>query len=456
MDRGDVLAGSAFTAVLRSAVGFVLVLIGVGWATLGYLEQNLVAALGDDVRARWDIIASDHAAVGPDHVAAMIENVHPLYAADNRALAIFDSADRRVAGNLRAPPAGDGLQVGPLDHATPAKAGTRNDYVYYSGDLGGRRLIVGQRLDLVHQMRVFVLRTLAITGFSVVLLMLTFGYFLSRQSLERLREIETALDRAAEGDIAARIPETGGNMQIDRVARHMNRHLDRLARLMTTTRDTAAAVAHDLKSPLARAYLTLGRARDRLDAGQDPRREIEDTQGELGQMRAMFDTYLQLARIEAGTDEARLPPVDLGGVLDDLAETYALVAEDAGQSLLYRRDRAVPCEIEGDTAMLQQMIMNLLQNAVTHGGAGNRIALSLERDEDRVRLRVADTGPGIPEAARAAVFEPFRRLDPSRSTPGSGLGLALIRAIAERHGATIGLSDNAPGLRVEVVFPARR
>ena len=104
--------------------------------------------------------------------------------------------------------------------------------------------------------------------------------------------------------------------------------------------------------------------------------------------------------------------------------------------------------------MLLQMIVNLLQNAVTHGGPGNRIELRLDRADGQVRLSVTDSGPGIPPAARDAVFEPFRRLDPSRSRPGSGLGLALVRAIAERHGAAITLGDNDPGLRVEVVFPA--
>jgi signal transduction histidine kinase len=100
------------------------------------------------------------------------------------------------------------------------------------------------------------------------------------------------------------------------------------------------------------------------------------------------------------------------------------------------------------------MVVNLFQNAVTHGKEGNEICVGLDRDAHIVRLTVADTGPGIPEAARNDVFEPFHRLDPSRRKPGSGLGLALVRAIAERHGARITLADNAPGLRVTVEFGA--
>lgn len=454
MDRGDVLSGAAFTAVLRSAIAFVIVLVLIGWAALSYVERNLVAELGADVRERWAILAADHASKGPGHVIDTIRHVHGLYRSGNRALAIFNTDNGHLVGNVMTRPAGQGIQVGPLDHASPPPEGTVNDYVYFSGDLDGRTLVVGQRLDLLHHTRSLILRTLAIAGFAIVPFMLALGYFLSRQSLRRLRQIETALEKAAQGDIAARVPEDGGNTQIDRVAREVNQHLDRLARLMTTTRDAAAAVAHDLRSPLGRAYLALGRALERIDADGDPRAEIEDTQGELAQMRAMFDTYLQLARIESGTDVAGVQTVDLASMLDDLVETYALVAEDAGQSLRYLRDGNERYEIEGNIAMLQQMIVNLLQNAVTHGGMENRIDLHLVHDGGRVRLRIADTGPGIPEAAHESVFEPFRRLDLSRSKPGSGLGLALVRAIAERHGATIRLSDNAPGLKVEIIFAA--
>ena len=453
MDRGDVLSGAAFTAVLRSAIAFLVVLVAVGWAAVAYMNRSLMAELGAEVRSRWEILAADHAAQGSDHVIATIRTLPRLDASGGRALAIFDALGRPLAGNVATRPAGQGLRVGPLDHAIPPPDGEAADFVYYSGDLGGRQLIVGQRLDLLYHGRALILRTLALAGVAIVLSMLALGYHLSRRSLGRLREIETALEKAAAGDIAARISDSGGATQIDRVARQMNLHLDRLSRLMTTTRDTAAAVAHDLRSPLGRAFLALGRARERIETGQDAQAEIEDVQTELGQMRGLFDAYLQLARIEAGTDAAPVRPVDLGALLDDLAETYALVAEDAGQSLRYRRDAAVHCEVMGDSALLQQMIVNLLQNAVTHGGAGARIDLCLDRDGGGVRLCIADTGPGIPEAAREAVFEPFRRLDPSRGKPGSGLGLALVRAIAERHGAAIELRDNAPGLQIEITFP---
>ena len=190
-----------------------------------------------------------------------------------------------------------------------------------------------------------------------------------------------------------------------------------------------------------------------MDVGQDPRADIEDTQDELQRMGVIFDTFMRLAQIEAGVYGGPLAKVDLRALVDDLAETYHLVAEDHDQTLVYDRDAGGDVSVVGDAAMLQQLLVNLLENALNHGGAGNEIQLSLDRKADRVHLTVADRGPGIPEAARDAVFEPFHRLDPSRRKPGSGLGLTLVRAIAERHGADVTLADNNPGLRVSVVFP---
>jgi len=141
-------------------------------------------------------------------------------------------------------------------------------------------------------------------------------------------------------------------------------------------------------------------------------------------------------------------------LLDDLVETYQVVVEENGQHLIYEHSDDEQFVILGDVAMLRQMIVNLLQNSVTHCNEGAEIRLCLDGEAARIRLTLTDTGPGIPEVARQAVFEPFHRLDPSPDQPGSGLGLTLVRAIANRHGANITLSDNTPGLRVVVEFVA--
>lgn len=443
-----------------SAVAFLVVLITVGFVSHSYVQRNMTQELRDDIQTRWSLFAAEYQAAdaGVATVVKLVESATSFTHLAERAIGLFDPAGTPIAGNISALPDGAGWQQGSLgliaEKFYPPMTGPSADYIYLCGPLGGYTLVVGQRTDQLVRINRSIFRTLAITGVVVVLAMLCVGYFLSRNSLHKLERLEATLAQVSDGDMTARTVISSQNDQIDRIAARINVQLDTLSRLMMATRTTAAAVAHDLKSPLARAYMALGQALARVAAGQNPQAEIEDTQAELERMNGIFDVFLRLSRIEAGADGVRFAKVDLAPLLDDLAETYQMVAEDSGQTLVYQRPEGGRFTVTGDASMLQQMIVNLLQNAVTHGGTGCEIRVRLDNFADHVRLTVADTGPGIPEAARQAVFEPFHRLDPSRNRPGNGLGLALVRAIAERHNARVLLSDNAPGLRVVVEFPA--
>jgi signal transduction histidine kinase len=141
--------------------------------------------------------------------------------------------------------------------------------------------------------------------------------------------------------------------------------------------------------------------------------------------------------------------VDLSALVTTLAEAYAVVAEEAGKRL---EVQVVPDQrLHGDAALLRQMLSNLMDNALTHGGQRLRVTL-----HPGPVLDVADDGPGIPAEEYARVLRRFYRLDRSRGTPGSGLGLALVAAVAKLHGTTPTLSDAAPGLRVTVDLSGAR
>nr|WP_298411802.1 HAMP domain-containing sensor histidine kinase [uncultured Halomonas sp.] len=453
MDRGNVLSGAAFSAVLLSTMVFLTVLLIMGVVTHGYIQRSVTQDMREDLHTRWELLAADYRDEGTTPLVALIESTTLASAKNRQVVGLFALDGTPLAGNVKMPLDTSGWQEAPLHVA----GGTQPDdhsvsYLYRSAPLDDMTLVVGEAMDRVALIHRTMFRALAISGFIVVQIMLWAGYIFSRKSLRKLERLETTLARVSDGDMSARMALSSDNDQIDRIARRMNAHLDALSRLMVTTRTTAAAVAHDLKTPLARAYLGLGRVLTRVEAGEDPSAEIEDTQAELEGMNGIFDTFLRLVRIEAGGDGAGFVEVDLAALLDDLVETYRVVAEENGQRLVYERPDDERFVIIGDAAMLRQMYINLLQNAVTHCNEGDEIRLRLDREAARILLTIADTGPGIPEAARKTVFEPFHRLDPSRSKPGSGLGMALVRAIAERHEARITLSDNAPGLRVVVEF----
>ena len=160
-----------------------------------------------------------------------------------------------------------------------------------------------------------------------------------------------------------------------------------------------------------------------------------------------FEALLRIAQIEGGGPRARFAPVDLGALATTMAELYDPAAEESGHHL--RVTLTAPATVQGDRTLLGQLIANLIENALRHSPAGGTVSLAVEG----ARLTLADTGPGIPPEEREAVLRRLYRLDRSRSTPGSGLGLSLVEAVVKLHGGTLALQDNAPGLRVVIDLP---
>jgi signal transduction histidine kinase len=181
------------------------------------------------------------------------------------------------------------------------------------------------------------------------------------------------------------------------------------------------------------------------------RQAIERTIADADQLLSTFTALLSIADAESGSARASMAPLDLGELATDIVDLYGPAAEERSISMHYEESHGT---VFGSRQLLFQAVANLVDNAIKNTPGGGAITLSVQRSGDDVRLSVADTGPGIPEAEREHVLEPFVRLDSSRTTPGSGLGLALVAAIVRLHGARIELGDNDPGLNVALIFPA--
>jgi signal transduction histidine kinase len=277
---------------------------------------------------------------------------------------------------------------------------------------------------------------------AVLLLGLAGGLLLGRSVARRAAAMEAALAAVQGGDLDRRLAVRPGGDEFDRLARRINATLDRLQALMAALREVTDDIAHDLRTPLTRL-------RQRLDeAARAPTSAaIEAAQGEADRLLEIFAALLRIAQVESGTQRAGFGPVDLSAIAESVAEVYAPAAEERGQTL--RAAIAPGLAITGDPALLTQMLANLVENAVRHGRDAGRVSLDVTADG----IAVTDDGPGIPAAEREKVFHRFHRLDASRSTPGSGLGLALVRAVAELHGISITLEDATPGLRVRLTLP---
>ncbi|GBQ25934.1 sensor histidine kinase [Gluconacetobacter azotocaptans] len=276
------------------------------------------------------------------------------------------------------------------------------------------------------------------------------GLILSAVILRRIETISVTARRIMSGDISQRIPYQGTDDEFDHLAHSLNAMLEQNERLIASLRQVSNDIAHDMRRPLSHLRQRLETASLAEHTSDGFRAAIDDAVVELDLALEIFSSLLRLSRIEGGIATDTMVPVALDTLTAQVAELYRPAAEDRHQALIVG---PVSGTVDGDPVLLMQMLSNLVENAINHTPNGSRITIDGGVDGDRVTLVVADNGAGIPADSRERVFHRFVRLDRSRSVPGSGLGLSLVRAIARLHGGTITLSDNRPGLRCTVVLP---
>lgn len=362
-----------------------------------------------------------------------------------------------LAGNLTQwPPQAQGrpgwidFRFGQADHpgARPQVARARTFVLR-----GGYHLLVGRDLTERAAFRDSITEALVWALLITVLLGLGGGILLSRNFLRRIDAIGHSSQAILHGDLTERMPLNGSGDEFDRLAENLNDMLDQIERLMEGMRGVADNIAHDLRSPISRLRSRLEMT---LMTEQDPARHreaLETTIAEADGILQTFNALLAIALAESGVLKEGFETLDLGRLAGDAVDLFDAAAERKGQHLA--ADIAEGCTVRGDRNLLSQAVSNLLDNALAHTPAGGAITVSVASCDEGAKLAVADNGPGIPEADRARVLQRFTRLDASRSTPGSGLGLSQVAATAKLHEAALDLADNRPGLRVSLLFPNR-
>ncbi|EKO41043.1 MAG: signal transduction histidine kinase [Solidesulfovibrio magneticus str. Maddingley MBC34] len=280
------------------------------------------------------------------------------------------------------------------------------------------------------------------------------GVLTSRWMLKRIDVITKASREIMNGDLTRRIPTRGAGDEFDRLAENLNAMLDQIGRLMDGVKQVSNNIAHDLRGPLNRIRSGLEITLARPQEPEACRQALERAITEIDGLLQTFNALLTIAQAESGARRQDFTDIDLTRLAADAAELYEPVAEEAGLSL--EVDLAPQVTVPGNRHLLSQALANLLDNAVKYTPGGGRVTLSLTAGPAGPELTVADTGPGIPAEHREFVLERFTRLESSRNTPGSGLGLSLVAAAAGLHQAELRLGDNRPGLRVTLAFPAGR
>lgn len=317
----------------------------------------------------------------------------------------------------------------------------------------GAFLVVAQDTARVRDMQRAIIRAFAWAGGLTLLLAIAGGAALAVNFLRRIDQISRTSRAIMEGDLAARIPARGTNDEIDQLVVNLNAMLDRVQGLMVGLRQVSSDIAHDLRTPLGRLRQHLEEARDRATTTEAYAAATDAAIAEADALLETFSALLRIAQIEAGVRRCAFAPVDLSAVLRGVGEAYVASAEETGHKLRLEIEDGV--SVTGDQQMLSLMASNLIENALHHTPEGTTIRLVLHH----TAMHVIDDGPGIPADEHDKVLDRFYRLDRSRSTPGSGLGLAMVKAIANLHGFSLTLRDAGPGLDVALTMqsgPPRR
>jgi len=310
---------------------------------------------------------------------------------------------------------------------------------------GGLHLLVGRDTRELKGTQQLIIRAL-LWGFAITIaLALLGGVIMSRGMLRRIELINQTSRNIMTGDLSQRIPTRGTSDELDQLAGNLNTMLDEIEHLMDGIRHVSDNIAHDLRTPLTRLRNRLEQLQINLEDNSPYKEQVEHSITDADQLLSTFSALLRIARIESGGHKTDFIPVNLTALVHDAAELYEAVADE--KQLHFSTDAEDAVTIEGDRDLLFQALINLLDNAVKYTPKGGNVSLTLKRNNKAIDISVSDTGPGIPEDERGKVGQRFYRLERSRSTPGSGLGLSLVKAVAQLHHAALILEDNSPGLK---------
>jgi signal transduction histidine kinase len=419
-------------------------------STANFIEKQIEATIDAEIRG----LQEQYVQRGLSGLILVIDQRSAPGRADNMIYLITDPALRPLAGNLLQWPGPRSLQEGwisfPVEVGSGATKETHRALASVFVLEGNNRLLVGRDLRDATVFRDRVLATLAWSALIALGLGIAGGVFMTRHMLGRVEAVANTAEHIIHGDLAQRIPLNGSGDEFDQLGANLNAMLDQIERLLAGMRQVTDNIAHDLRTPLSRL-----RARLEVTLLEKPNPSnyadvLRETIAEADQLLGTFNALLSIAEAEAGTRRATATTVDLAEIARAVAELYEPVADEKGLSLIYTDSGAVP--VRGDRHLLSQAIANLLDNAFKYTPSG-AVTLSVVRAGTNARIEVADNGPGVPLAQREAVFDRFVRLEGSRSTPGNGLGLSLVRAVAKLHDGVVWLEDNNPGLKAVMTVP---
>ncbi len=445
---------------VRSAAAFTLIITACVTALFAGLIANLIGELEDGVRARVlhtrdALLAIDRRYGFDELVTVIVDEVETVRDADS-IFSLVDTEGKVVAGNVRSQSPFAGWRDLPRrDLPERVREGANSGHYYAIWTPVSRgQLMVGISSREVDQAWRILMRSLGWGLLATALLGVGSGIYFARGTQRRIDAIAATLSAVSAGELGRRIQVNVPRHDLDEIAQRINAMLNQLERLVESANQSSTDIAHDLKRPMTRLRQQLEAAAEAESADLETRAVLEDAISEVDSIVSTFTALLNIGQLEAGARRARFVDIDLKTVLSDAADVYMPVIEDSHYHLAWTPEDTPSAIIRGDQELLLQLIANLIENGLQHAPAGTTLALGLSvSSRGGAMLTVADNGPGIPATEHENVFRRFYRLERERTSPGHGLGLSLVRAIADLHGASVVLADNNPGLKVSITFP---
>lgn len=435
-----------FAAIFGAGAAMLLVLLD--YSVARYAEAELRSAL----RHQMGIMRADAQLEGGQALVNILtEHVRTDTISRYRYLVVPISGPRFESGVPETAADVDGFGVVTATASDAAALGRANNVeilVYTERLADGTFMAVGREVYPLHDLRLGLNRVALIGSIALMLLAGIAGLIAGMLFLRRLERVNATTGRIMQGNLSERLPTIGFGQEFHDLTHNLNTMLDRIEALMSAMKQISTDLAHDLRMPLTRLRNQLEEIKAH-DASQA--RQVGEAIAEADELLTLFNAMLRLARLEAGTARYAMTVVDLDELVDRTIDTFTPAAEDQ-ERRLERRGGSGSHLVHGDETLLAQLLANLIDNAICHTRPEAVIECGVEATGDSVILMVNDDGPGAPPEEIPNLTKRFYRLDRSRNQSGTGLGLSLVAAIVDLHGAQMSIIDLGPGLSVRIQF----
>ena len=435
-----------FGTVVAALLGYVY------WSTASYLRSRSDQAVATELAILRDAYASG----GRERLIATIRQRMAGVHFESGVYLIVDSSGAPLAGNLAIWPASlkgsDGWGNFSAPEWKPDAAQPSLLRATFETLADGSHLLVGTDVRELDQLTAKINTALLLTALLIFAIAGAVSMTITRRTVGRIESINATSRAIMQSGLSERIPLRGTRDEWDELATNLNSMLERIETLMGEVKQFTDNVAHELRTPITRMRGRLEKAHNSLHDDDAHKSMIGDITADLDSVLRIFSSLTRISQIEASDRTAAFRTINLAEIVHEVVELYDAAAEEKGGQLDTVGDQRVL--ITGDRDLLFDAVSNLVDNAIKHGREAGRVTVEVRDSDAGASIAVSDQGPGIPDDEIRNVFKRFYRLERSRQTPGNGLGLSLVAAVARLHGVQIETLDNAPGLTVRLWFPA--